>query len=709
MSAVRFCPSALIRIKGILSLDLISLFYFIRLYYIQDQQTAIMKSIHLLVVIIILSSYSCVSRHVIPSVPVKLDPDISLFMKAEDLYRKKSYQQAINIYREYLERFSDKKMAPAALMKIGLIKYLIEDYPGSRSSYSNLIKSYPQSSFNSDAMLGVLRTYYKEGNYQEALKYGTQILQQIASREHILNIYIIFADICVAQGNPKDAVYYYTLACGKADDLTRKSIIAKLKESLKQLQYSDVVTVLELVDDNYLKGLVLYLMGMCKAEEEYYDDAQKILLEFIKQFPDHEKAAMATGQLNKLERLSMYDHKAIGCLLPLSGPYKTYGKRALRGIEMAFNKFTARNEKQDINKLIKIIIKDSGTTHDEAVSAVRELSQEGVAAIIGPVFSAEAAAAEAQNSGIPIITITQKDNIAETGDFVFRNFFTPRMQVKALISFAVEELGVDRFAILYPEDKYGKTFMNLFWDEALAYGGIITGLESYPVNQADLDAPIKKLVGLYYDIPEDLLKENELDDKKEEKSEDILITADNIPDEDAETLQIETEEDETEKEPEPIIDFDVLFIPDGPTRAGLIMPQLAYHDIEDVYIFGTNLWHSDRLIEMARKYVQGAVMPDIFFAGSSAEAVQDFVKNFKDVFKEDPGFIEAITYDTAMILFNIISRDDISFRSAIKHELTRATGFDCITGHTIFNKTGDAEKKLYLLNIKGKKFIEIKQ
>jgi ABC-type branched-subunit amino acid transport system substrate-binding protein len=672
-----------------------------------------MKSIHLLVLIIILSSYSCVSKPVIPSVPVKLEPDESLFMEAEDLYGKKSYQQAINIYQEYLERFADKKMAPAALMKIGLIKDLLKDYPGSRSSYSSLIKSYPQSSFNSDAMLGILRTYYKEGKYQEALKYGSQILKKIVSREHILNIYIMFADICVAQGNPKDAVYYYTMACGKADDLTRKSIIAKLKESLKHLQYTDAVTVFELINDNYLKGLVLYLLGTGKIEEEYYDDAQKILLEFIKQFPDHEKAAMATGQLSKLESLSIYDHKTIGCLLPLSGPYKAYGKRALRGIELALNKFIARNkhrnEKHDTNKLIKIIIKDIGTTHDEAASAVRELSQEGVAAIIGPIFSTEAAAAEAQNSGIPIITITQKDNITETGDFVFRNFFTPRMQVKALISFAVEELGVDRFAILYPEDKYGTTFMNLFWDEVLACGGILTGLESYPVNQSDLDAPIKKLVGLYYDIPEDLFKKNVLDDTKKEKSEDILIKYDNILDEDAEALQIETEEDETEKEPEPIIDFDVLFIPDGPTRAGLIMPQLAYHDIENVYIFGTNLWHSNRLIEMARKYVQNAVMPDIFFTGSSSEAVQDFVKNFKDVFKEDPGFIEAITYDTAMILFNIISRDDISFRSTIKHELTRTTGFDCITGHTIFNKTGDAEKKLYLLNIKGKKFIEIKQ
>ncbi|MBL0731743.1 MAG: penicillin-binding protein activator [Desulfosarcina sp.] len=420
---------------------------------------------------------------------------------------------------------------------------------------------------------------------------------------------------------------------------------------------------------------------------------------------------MASEQLKKLKSLSIYEHHTIGCLLPLTGPYKIYGNRALRGVELALNKFmpqpTNQNTNQDTNKLIKIIIKDTGSTPEKAVSAIQELYQEGVAAIIGPIFSVEAAAGEAQNKGIPIITITQKDNITETGDFVFRNFFTPQMQVKAIVSFAVEDLGLDRFAILYPGDKYGKTFMNLFWDEVVAYGGVVTGLESYSPNQTDFNATLKKLVGLYYEIPEDLLKENVIDEK--EKSKDNLINDDNILKENGETEQAANEKDETDKEPEPIIDFDVLFIPDGPKRVGLIMPQLAYNDIEDVYIFGTNLWHSDRLIEMASKYVQDAVMPDVFFAGSSSEDVQDFVKSFKDAFKKDPGFIEAIAYDTAMILFNIVSRSDVSFRSTIKNKLTSITGFEGITGHTRFTKNGDVEKKLYLLNIKGKKFIEIKR
>ena len=672
-----------------------------------------MKSIHIIILVIILSFYSCISKPIIPSVPVRLEPDESLFLKAENLYEKESYNQAIGKYREYLERFPDKKQAPAALMKIGMIEAILEHYPESINSYARLIKEHPESIFVVDAMLGSLRSYYNAGQYQQVLYYASQILQKTVLKKDVLNIYIILGETYMAQENFVNAAYYYILAYEKADDLTTKErVIVKLKESFKPLKYADITRVLKPVDDKDLKGLVLYLAGMAKAEEEDYFDAKRILSEFIDKFPDHEKVSRASELLKKMEDFSIYERHTIGCLLPLSGQYKIYGNRALRGIEMALNKFisenidqdTNQNINQDTNKLIKIIVKDSGSTSYKAVSAVQELYQEGVAAIIGPIFSAEAAAIEAQNKGIPIITITQKDNITDTGDFVFRNFFTPQMQVKTIVSFAVEKLGVERFAILYPEDKYGKIFMNLFWDEVLAYGGVVTGLESYGLNQTDFKAPIKKLVGLYYDVPDDLLKQNVIDEKG--KSKDNLISDDTIFNGNTDS---ETADDETDKEEKPIIDFDALFIPDAPKRAGLIMPQLAYNDIEDVYVFGTNLWHSDRLIEMARQYVQDAVMPDVFFAGASSEDVQDFVQCFKDAFEKEPGFIEAVTYDTAMILFSIISRDDVFFRSAIKNELTRMTGFEGITGHTRFTKNGDVEKKLYLLNIKGKKFIEIRR
>ncbi|MFO7970952.1 MAG: penicillin-binding protein activator, partial [Desulfobacterales bacterium] len=289
--------------------------------------------------------------------------------------------------------------------------------------------------------------------------------------------------------------------------------------------------------------------------------------------------------------------------------------------------------------------------------------------IIGPVIMAEPAAREAQDNGVPIITLTQRDNITSIGDWVFRNFITPVAQVKALVSYAVQDLNLTRFAILYPDENYGKTFMNLFWDEVIAFGGRVAGVESYNSAHTDFSDSIKKLVGLYYD-------ENIIEEKQEKT--------------------------------EAIVDFDAVFIPDAPKKAGLIIPQLAFYDVIDIYLLGTNLWHSDSLIEMAREYVQDAIMPDGFFVESASEEVTDFVKNFHNTFQRKPEYIEAVAYDTAVILFQTVSSPDIRFRSDLKNKLKTFNDFPGVTGLTSFDNSGEVRKKLYLLQIKGNGFVELK-
>jgi ABC-type branched-subunit amino acid transport system substrate-binding protein len=166
--------------------------------------------------------------------------------------------------------------------------------------------------------------------------------------------------------------------------------------------------------------------------------------------------------------------------------------------------------------------------------------------------------------------------------------------------------------------------------------------------------------------------------------------------------------EEKEKKPEAIVDFEAVFIPDAPKKAGLIIPQLAFYDITDTYLFGTNLWHSEKLIEMARQYVQDAIMPDGFFAETASGDVLDFVSAFHRTFNRKPEFIEAVAYDTAMILFQMINGPDIRFRSAIKNNLKKLTDFQGVTGLTSFDDKGEVQRKLYLLQIKGSRFVELK-
>jgi ABC-type branched-subunit amino acid transport system substrate-binding protein len=155
------------------------------------------------------------------------------------------------------------------------------------------------------------------------------------------------------------------------------------------------------------------------------------------------------------------------------------------------------------------------------------------------------------------------------------------------------------------------------------------------------------------------------------------------------------------------VDFEAVFIPDSPKKAGLIIPQLAYYDVDDVLLIGTHLWHSKALIKMADQYAQGAIMPDAFFVNSQAPHVRAFVEKFEEIYQEKPGFIEAVVYDSAILLLNIIKNPHVQYRSELRAELLNLIEFQGVTGLTRFNEDGDAQKKLLLLTLKGRKFVEV--
>jgi ABC-type branched-subunit amino acid transport system substrate-binding protein len=471
----------------------------------------------------------------------------------------------------------------------------------------------------------------------------------------------------MAMGSPTNALNYYLMAYTKTKAHENENIIFKMESAAREVDPANIVSLFMRHKDELPVENLIYRMGFAKAERKKYEDTVILLSEFIKKFPENENVPSAIKIIQDINEKFTFKHNILGCLLPLSGPYTSYGNKILKCIEMALDQFNAQNRRS----LIKLIVKDTESDPEKAALAVNELSEERVGAILGPVTTHESAALVAQEKRIPIITLGQKENIATLGDYVFRNFITPEMQVRAIVSYATQILEITRFAILYPDDKYGTTFMGLFRNEVEAYGGEVVRAELYHPGQADFAECIKKLAEPQTELPE----------PPEEKTEDPV--------------------------PEAALDFEAVFIPEGPTTSGLLIPQLAFYDVVGVYLFGTNLWHSDRLIEMAKEFIQGAIMADGFFAESNSQKVKDFVDLFEETFNEKPGFIEAVAYDTAMILFDLVSRNDIQSRGEIKNEIMNLQNFQGITGATSFDHTGNAHKKLYLLQIQGDKFIEL--
>jgi len=602
--------------------------------------------------------------------------------KAERLFQEQAYPEALAIYQDHLSLFPRGPLADTALIQMGMVYMTMGKYRQARKAFHRLVREHPSSPLVEDARLNVIRAYHDEGNYRAAIHYASSMLQVAKTSQQKSRIHDLMGHSYRANKQFRKAVEQYTNAYHLAKPQKRAEILSRVKEAITYLEEPALHSLIDVYGEAFPGDYVRLELATKYAVEGRIESAMAILSDFMNLFPHHDELQTATTLMEALRLGPAVDRFSIGCILPLSGPYRTFGNRALHGIELALSQFNAQPH---VNP-IQLFIKDSRGDPGEAARAVESLVLEDrVIGIIGPMITSESAAIKAEALHIPIMTLTQKSDITEFGDWVFRNFLTISLQVKAIAAYTVQELGIQRFAILYPEERYGTSFMNRFWDEIVALGADVVAIESYRLDQTDFADAIKKLVGLYYPRPE----------KPKEENTDQ-------PDVSLKALS------EEEKAPEPIIDFGAIFIPDTYEKAGLIAPQLPYYDVTDVLLLGTNLWHSDKLIEMAQKYVQGAVVPDGFFLNSPSPKVQDFHTSFEEVFGRLPGFLEAQAYDAAFMLFHLVNQPEVRSKRTLKTALMEVRDFPGVTGLSSFDATGDVDKQIYILKIKGREFIQIR-
>ncbi|MFO7749361.1 MAG: penicillin-binding protein activator [Desulfobacteraceae bacterium] len=502
------------------------------------------------------------------------------------------------------------------------------------------------------------------------------------------------------------AAYYFNRALSLADDKEKQALMAPIKNFLARADNLLLEDLLASEKNLIPVSLILYRLGLNHAADGDYDKAEKILERFVANFPDHENAGDA-AEVVKLVRELGFKGNRVGCLLPLSGKFSTFGQMALKGIELAVMEFSKAYSQE-----IRVVVKDTRSDNARAVEMMNELVNENVAAVVGPMATAGAVAAVAEKNRIPIIAMTQKEDVALSGEYVFSNFITPQMQARALVSYAFQNLGVSKFAVLYPEDRYGRTYMNLFWDMVEEVGGTIVGAESYSHDQTDFSDAIKKLTGTYYPVPSFLAEQHEALLASMKEGEEHLEREEAEPfdtgrDQSGKKSDKKRKRgDDEENEEQAIVDFKALFIPDEPSKVSMILPQLAYHDATGIYLLGTNIWHSSRLLKDAAGYVTNSVITEGYFSRSEKKKAADFAGAFQALYNEDPGFVEACAYDTITMLVTTAMDDLVESRQALKEGL-KSRMFDGVTGTTLFDSNGNAQSEPFFLTVKRGRFVEI--
>ncbi|MBU0972162.1 MAG: penicillin-binding protein activator [Proteobacteria bacterium] len=504
--------------------------------------------------------------------------------------------------------------------------------------------------------------------------------QKDSALTHIL---LAEAEKFSTQENYQDALFVYNQALALAKPGESKTIITGVEKVLAKTHPHVIEAFLKIKNLSIPRPLLFYWLGLNHASQNNYAQAQKALEIFIGTYPDHAYAEDARDLLVSMKS-STFKRDTIGCMLPLSGKYQIFGQRALQGVEMAIQDLSARHGQN-----FHVVIKDTQSNPERAVECVDELSQERVMGILGPILTEETAGTRAEELGIPMIALTQKSDFPLQGEYLFSNFITPEMQVQALASYVFTELGLQRVAILYPNERYGQRYMELFWDAVNGFNGQVVGVESYDGENTDFTIPIQKLTGEFYPVPK-FLKSNR--PETENTSEDTESNAG----------------DSSDRGKKVQIDFQALFIPDSPSRLNLILPQLAFNDVRNMVLLGTNLWHQESLLTGAKGYNKNAVIVDGYFGDSQNPITVDFEKRFKLLYGTRPGFIEAIAYDTAVILLSAAMDEQVDSRESLKNTLQGSRLFEGVTGNTIFDKTGSAHKQLFLITIKKEKFMEIR-
>lgn len=380
------------------------------------------------------------------------------------------------------------------------------------------------------------------------------------------------------------------------------------------------------------------------------------------------------------------DSRTIGLLLPLSGRFADFGSRVLHAITLSLKIY------DPVGTEFKLEVEDTGDSVEQTIRALNRLANERHASVvIGPLLSKgiEQIAARAETLGIPLVSITQQPSLP--GEYVISAGLTPKMQAFEVARVAIQKLGLKRFAIIHPRDKFGEQYSQSYWDAVESLGGKIVGIESYASGETDFRQVIDRLVGNYYS--EARTRETDLLTKQRDE---LKITK-------------RTRKTTQYFDLPPVIEFDAVFIPDDPKVVGQVLPTFAYRDVDTVKFLGISTWNSPELVKRAQAFAEGSIFVDGLFLDSDSIHAQKFITRFQGNQGEPPSTIEAMAYDAGLAVERALQDlpPGMVSRSDVKNRLHSITDLPGATGKITY-RDGEYARNLTLLTVKNGKIVELR-
>jgi hypothetical protein len=476
-----------------------------------------------------------------------------------------------------------------------------------------------------------------------------------------------------------------------------KKDLRNSRAASEELNQSQLAAMQSDAESTSLSGLFAFLRLERSGDLNSGDDGAPARSNFLYAFPGHPLIALIPDADELLARPQPSGPPKVGVLLPLTGRFQVPGNNARRGIEMALADLLG-DESSPLAEL-ELILFDTTGDPERAVEGARKLATEDeVLAILGPIVGdeAEAVVAVADELRVPVLMNSQRNGITKGHPTVFNNWVSPDEQVDAALDYLQTELSVANFAIAYPERETAARMVERFWSGLSAAGGSVSFIESYPDGTTDFTKVARRFTGAHY--------------WKYRPSEvDFVLPfleGRNKP-------QIASMPRDTE----PGVDFEAFFVPDHFRAMSMFTPGFVSEGINLNGYFGDHRGtpipiitgaaaNHPALLKQSKRFAEGLLLVDSFFAGSHEPSVQRFVLQYELLYGTPPAVLESACYDSARLLFELIDRGTV-FREDLIANLSLTVPSASILRSIGFDEDREMKHSLLVLKVEKGQFKQI--
>jgi len=342
----------------------------------------------------------------------------------------------------------------------------------------------------------------------------------------------------------------------------------------------------------------------------------------------------------------------IGSILPLTGDGAMYGEWTQKGIDLAVRE---ENQKGGIKgKKIRILYEDTQQKPEQGIAAFKKLTLiEKVPAVIGGLSSSVTLAVAPLANQYKVVILSPASSspkITDAGDYIFRICASDVYEGKIMAEFSFNTLKYRRISILYINNEYGVGIKNIFNNVFSENGGEIVSMESYDQGAIDFRMQLSKI--------------------KATNPETIYLVG--YAPEMARALRQMKE-------------------------LGIKAPVLSSYEVEN-----------PKIIEIAREAADGIIYTAYDYDPQKKEPnIQHFVKDYREIYNEEPNIVSALGYDSAKIMIEALKKAKNLTGDDIKDQLYEIKDYPGITGKTSFDKNGDVEKSIIFKTIRNGYFIPL--